>query len=210
MMLLLSKRMILYCPYRKNEVLFSQSISGTYYIEVETKGMYEISVVGGGGGGTGTISSNSSASSAGASGSGFVGVIKLEKGVYSITVGAGGVGKSQLDATLYGGVGETSSFLLNDTALISSPGGGGGHSWWRSGASYATPGVLPTINTDVMSVSINAQGVTGAIMSNPGYGGSSVLEGTTYGKGGDAHRNGSYTTAYSGNDGYVQIVFKGV
>ncbi len=209
-MQLLSKRMILKWPYKKDEVIFESSDDGAYTIELEATGNYEVSVVGAGGGGTGTQSSNSSASSAGASGSGFVGTIKLEAGVYNINIGEGGIGKSQIDATLYGGVGGTSSLFINDTTLISSPGGGGGHSWWRSGASYATPGALPTINADIVSVFINAQGVSGAIMANPGYGGASVIIGTTYGKGGDAHRAGWGTVGHTGNNGYIKIVFKGV
>lgn len=200
-------------PYKKDEIIFEQSVPGTYDFDVKSDCVVGVSDIGAGGGAAATQSENACAGSAGASGSGFVGEIKLNKGKYRAVVGLGGIAQFWLDGNCYGGVGGATILYQIDeqnnlTPLINCAGGGGGHTWWRSSASPAPLGAKPVITAQVIGTpTLNRQGNPGTNY-NSGPGGVSILVGTTYGKGGDTNGWGRWMTASPGTDGYVKLVFK--
>lgn len=198
------------CPYEKEQTVFESNTPGTYNWELLQDCICRVVCVGAGGGAAGTRSSNSCAASSGASGSGFIGELKLVKGQYKLTVGAGGGAQCWLDGTCNGGVGGTSSVVLTEgnKTMVSSPGGGGGHTWWRSGAREAELGAMPTVNAEKANTpEINRQGNKG-VNYNSGAGGASVVPNTTHGQGGHTDGWGGGINAYPGKPGIVKITFK--
>lgn len=192
--------------YVNGEVVFESDVAGTYDVELLSAPFLKIFVIGAGGGAAGTKSSNSCAASAGASGSGFVGCVKLPKGKVTVVVGKGGLAQCWLDGTCNGETGGASMIKSAEETLVFSPGGGGGHTWWRSGASPASLGALPTINVEVVEEELNRQGNSGTNY-NSGPGGASIIADSTYGKGGHNSGWSSNVEAFPGSDGYVKIEY---
>lgn len=81
--------------YPSDTIVYESSTAGISTVELE-EGIYEVYCIAGGSGGAavGGTSTNRAVAVGGASGSGFIGKVRLNKGTYKITVGAGGAGSS--------------------------------------------------------------------------------------------------------------------
>ena len=170
-------------PYKKDQVIFESSTPGTYNVEVLADGRYEVYCIGGGGGGYYKVDPKSLCG--GGSGSGFIGIIKIEASILSVSVGAGGRYQS------YNGAG---SSIGN---LVITYGGGRGSTGGAAGAQ-------PTINATIISTTLNSAGNKGKYGSSGTVaGGASLYNG--YGAGGV----GQFLNNSSGVSGYVKIVYKG-
>ncbi len=163
------------------QVIFEQNVAGTYTFTLEHKQNYEIAIVGAGGGACGGTygSGHRFIGGAGASGAAFVGVALLEKGVYTVTVGAAGSGGTNgNDTWTVGTKGGTSTLILNNNVLINADGGEGGKDLAKRNP--AVYGGKLTVNIQYLSATVKSDGVT---ISGYDAGGASLYNG--YGKGGN-------------------------
>lgn len=181
-------------PYDIDEIVFESSTAGTYPVNITGDGLYEVYCIGGGGGGRYyTISEPSFSFShhtinvkhmmyGGGSGSGFIGIININAGNYSVIVGNGGATGNKSAAGKDGGDSNIGSLITSKAGKGANHGGG-------------TGGAVPTISTTAVSTTLNSKGNSGS----KSYGGASLYNG--YGAGGNAISNGTA--------GYVKIVYKG-
>ena len=194
--------------YVTDQVIFESSTAGTYEVELLENGNYEVYCIGGGAGGAYSRSTTTNAKAGGGSGSGFIGVVLLSKGDYSITVGAGGAGAAAKDAAIYSSAGGNSLIENNVVAY------GGGAAYARvskSDTHGGAGGKIPDITVETVSTTLNKAGNKGGSVANDQsstryYGGASVYNG--YGKGGDAFSI-NLGAGSEGTAGYVKIVWKG-
>lgn len=182
-------------PYKPETVLFESATPGTYSLNLAGDGVYELYCIAGGGGGSSRNSGGSVyINSGGGSGSGFIGTMQLSKGIYSITIGAGGNG-----GDTYGGGGGNSA--IGNT--IVSYGGGGGNATGLSG-SGGSGGAIPSVNVAAISIALHTGGNNGGSGrgSTAAGGGSSVYGG--WGAGGMANKS----NRAAGTAGYVKVIYK--
>ena len=185
-------------PYKKGELIFEQSTAGTYSVDLAANGKYEVYVIGGGAG-SGYRSSDYKYYTGGGSGAGFIGVVELTKGSYSITVGAGGKIAKNTTKTNAGG----SSIISNAVEAY------GGKS--VNIGDDGTGGSKPTVTVPIISTTLNTAGKAGRSDQHTldstyyvtVYCGASVYE--SYGKGGEIVSE----QQYAGKAGYVKIVYIG-
>lgn len=169
--------------YEEDQVVFESSVPGTYNVELLVDGKYEVYIVAGGGKGHHHKTSHiSGIAYGGGSGSGFVGIVKLPKGIIPVIVGSGDTN----------GSGGKNSCIGNFVTTY------GGYPADRSG--NASGGAVPTVNTEIISTTINRAGYTGTGRDQS----SSVYGGYGYGGSGDS----SDSQQYGGNS-YVKIIYKG-
>lgn len=193
--------------YGVNEVLFESSTAGTATVNIEYDGYYELTVIGGGSGGAFEYSAKyADGAAAGGSGAGLIGVAYLSAGSYSITVGAGGAGKWDNNAseTVTASAGSASKF----GSIVTAGGGSAPKAVYNGGTQTAgAGGTLSYTSSAFKSVSLAKNGNAGTTNNNASTsstyaGGSSVISGKTYGAGGKAQYGG----AYAGTAGYVKVV----
>lgn len=201
--------MKIYEPYEPETILFESSTPGSYNLEI-LGGIYLVYCIGAGGGGASSRIIGSrptkTASAGGGSGSGFIGELYINKGSYSITVGAGGNGATGGGGWRYGGAGGNS--LINNIVTSYGGGGGAGDGGGHEGRS-GSAGSIPTIDASIISETLNSIGNNGSANgshSGNTSGGASLYEG--YGAGGAAGISSSDPYGYSGTTGYVKIVYK--
>jgi hypothetical protein len=191
--------------YKPSEVLIESNIAGTYTLNLEHSGDYEVTIVGGGGGGAYNVSTSfSDGVISGGSGAGFKGVIHLESGIHTVQVGAGGTSVNPGNqSTAKPSVG-SSSFIGNViTAGCANADGTANAGYHGSGNVISKGGVLTYDKSAVRSYTIATNGNDGLEGWNTSVeGASSVISGTTYGAG-DIGKNGAMSR---GQDGYVKIV----
>lgn len=155
------------CPYEVGQVLFESGTPGTYNLEVEFTGLYEIWICGAGGGG-GKTSGMSSVKHRGGSAAAFQGVVKLKKGNFPLSIGERGNQGKYISTE--GGASSIGEFIIC--------GGGIG------GFQGAAGGTL-TINIEIVSSTIQSNGVAASSASVLGNG---------YGAGGYGNENGTWGT----------------
>lgn len=180
-------------PYKPETILFESAAPGTYNLNLAGDGVYELYCIAGGGGGSSRNSGGSIyINSGGGSGSGFIGTMQLSKGVYSITIGAGGNG-----GDTYGGGGGNSAI---SNAIVSYGGGGGNAASGGAGSG----GAIPSLYVATISVALHTGGNNGGSGrgSTTAGGGSSVYGG--WGAGGMANKS----NRAAGASGYVKVVYK--
>ncbi len=201
-------------PYKKNQVLFNNSMPNTYSINIK-KGIYEIVVIGAGGGGCGNGAKGSSNSGcSGAAGGGYRGKISLPQGTLNLLIGKGGTktggGDYQGDRANTGG---TTSLKFNGTNIVTCGGGTGGRAWFRGKASTGTGGSVTTGSYIVQTY----QSVTGS--NGQGGGGGALytcpcpISGYNYGAGGNGQGLGSgynWSGTTDGQNGYIKISYYGL
>lgn len=175
------------CPYKAGQVLFESATVGTNSLNLLANGVYKVWIVGGGAGGA--YKRNSSMgitlkqSKGGGSGACFIGTIRISKGSFNITIGAGGAGRSGSTDNHDGG-------QSNLGTLITAGGG------------VNINGGTLTLNTSVLSSEISKNGNNGGVSSSSSCsGGASLYNG--YGAGGKV----SGDTPSSGTGGYVKVQF---
>lgn len=170
---------------------------GTYTINIGESGNYDVIVIGGGAGGAwGMNTYGIRSSSSGGSGAVFIGNIYIPAGIYTCTVGQGGLPAGHGG---YGSAGETTSI----SGIISASGGSQGAfaSWGTTALSY---GGTVTSYTTINSTTINSEGNNGCTTFNEGSsGGASLYNG--FGKGGDAGTD----FANQGSSGFLSISMRG-
>lgn len=191
--------------YKPSEVLIESNIAGTYTLNLEHSGDYEVTIVGGGGGGAYNVSTSfSDGVISGGSGAGFKGVIHLESGIHTVQVGAGGTSVNPGNqSTAKPSVG-SSSFIGNViTAGCANADGTANAGYHGSGNVISKGGVLTYDKSAVRSYTIATNGNDGLEGWNTSVeGASSVISGTTYGAG-DKGQNSAMSKGY---DGYVKVV----
>ena len=184
-----------YLAYPLNTVLFEKNIAGTYQLEVK-KGKYEVYCIAGGGGGAVYHLERPypiSSAAAGGSGSGFIGVINITKQTLTLTVGAGG------NPDVDGGNSSIGSLVIayaGKRGIANS-----------SGISGGAGGAQPTINTSIISQTLNSAGNTGGTSRGNYCYGPSIYN--NYGAGGTARGDSNSPEKYAGTAGYIKIVYKG-
>lgn len=142
--------------YERGDKLFDQTIPGNYSLDILTTGKYEIVISGAGGGGGSGQRDNKWFNSFGGGGAAFIGICKLKKGNYSLTVGAGGYGKNNgnsnnINSCTNGGF---SSITYNEEVLFNAGGGLRGNDY------RYIPGGVMTIspNVNIKSQTVNSNG----------------------------------------------------
>lgn len=194
-----SKRLLIKSsPYKAGELIFESSTAGSYTVDLKATGNYEVYVIGGGAG-SGTKISDYKWYTGGGSGAGFIGVVKLTKGSYSIQVGAGGKIAKLADTTFAGGSSKISDAIEAYGGKSVTVGEAG------------TGGSKPTVNVPIISTTLNTAGKNGkqgqyyldSTYYVTVYCGASVYKG--YGKGGQIDSE----VLNAGKAGYVKIVYMG-
>lgn len=204
--------MLLKYDYKQDTILFASAVPQTTNINLPINGIYEITCVGAGGGAdAGCYKKNKWHSNVnmhgvgGGSGAAIQCVIYLQRGVYSVTVGAGGSGNSKNSGAAMSGT--NSELMFNNIPLIRCGGGEGSGVRGTAGCArhsrhYATPGnggiAYVWQDAIVKQLSLFSNGLPG----NRYAGGNSVFSGTEYGKGGNP--NGD-NPGSPGNNGFVEI-----
>ena len=191
--------------YKPNKVMLEKSTAGTYTLNLEHSGDYEVTIVGGGGGGAYNVSTKfSDGVISGGSGAGFKGIIHLKAGTHTVKVGAGGTSVNPGNAsTAKPGVGSSSSIGNIITAGCANADGTANAGFNGSGNVISKGGVLTYDKSAVRSYTIASNGNDGLQGWNTSVeGASSVISGTTYGAG-DIGKNSAMS---KGQDGYVKIV----
>ena len=191
--------------YKPNTVLLEKSTAGTYTLNLEHSGDYEVTIVGGGGGGAYNASKKfSDGVISGGSGAGFKGVIHLKAGTHTVKVGAGGTSVNPSNQpTAMPGVGSSSSIGNIITAGCANADGTANAGVHGSGNVISKGGVLRYDSSVVKSYTLATNGNDGLEGWNTSVeGAASVISGTTYGAG-DKGQNGAMSKGY---DGYVKIV----
>lgn len=181
------------CPYTPDQVIFEQSTAGTYSLDILADGQYEVYCIGGGAGGVKYTGGGRMFCASGGSGAGFIGIIEIVKNTYTITVGVGGTKNTSTSSSVGGGGNSSISSLVIAYAA-------GNHD-----ANTAGPaGAIPTINTTIISQTLNRAGNKGSTSSGSTCsGGVSVY--SNYGKGGNSGLQSAIT---NGTAGYVKIIYK--
>lgn len=190
--------------YDLNQVLFESSTAGTYTVDIEFAGDYQVIVVGGGSGAAYNASSKfSDGSISGGSGAGFEGIISLTAGTYTITVGAGGTSVSPHNAnTAKPGAGGNSSIGNLIIAGGGNEDGTANAGFHGSGNVISKGGVLRYTSSIVNSINLASNGIDGGQDWNTSVtGASSVFSGQSWGEGGTSN----YGNMTNGKDGYVLI-----
>ena len=177
------------------QIVFEQAAAGTYTVTLPKTQNYRLIMVGGGGGGASGGSGHYTNYNAGGGSGGYVEVIvKLDKGSYTVSVGAIGAHGSGSSAGLYYGTAGGATTAFGFTA----GGGQGGRCSIHSGGPLGGAGGSNTLATYVQLIA-NTTGNTGAT-SGGSYnvsGGASVYG--SYGRGQNAYGD-------AGVAGYIKIV----
>lgn len=202
--------------YKANQVVFEKSTAGTYSVNLEKAGLYEITVVGGGGAAAMRgVYDDKGYGWTGGSGGAFVGTFVLERGTRTVVVG-----KANNNTTAQSGNSQTlnptdtKTYGSSVSGVVSVGGGGSGHynsSYVGAAGAAATLTITPTSTTlnKAGNAGVSGSGGKGGGAGATINGGASVYNG--YGKG-----QGCVTSEYAakrswinGTAGYVKIVYKG-
>lgn len=206
--------------YPIDTVIYESSTAGTSTVELK-EGIYEVYCIAGGSGGAavGGTSTNRAIAVGGASGSGFIGKVRLNKGTYKITVGAGGAGSSgayRYTATsVKGGDSSIGNLVITRAGEVSLEilvKAYGGESSTTNGTNIAVAGnggAVPSVNTSIISQTLNKAGNQGNIVRRwaTSTAGASVYG--SYGAGGASTAYSGRGTHEDGSSGYIKIVYKG-
>lgn len=176
--------------------LFESGVAGTYTLFVDSDEVYEIAICGAGGGGGGSATSHSWMGDTGGSGAAFLGNVVLTRGTYTLIIGAGGAGGPSSGSNAgYGGTGGLSRITDENGNVLITAGAGTGGSGTNDGGIVGQGGVLTMGTAQVISYTIQSNGVAGSTASILGNG---------YGAAGYPvyHSNGT-----SGTNGYIRIKY---
>ena len=194
--------------YPIDTIVYESSTAGSKTITLE-KGIYEIYCIAGGSGGAavGGTSTARAVAVGGASGSGFIGKVRINKGTYKITVGAGGAGSSGAYRYTATSVKGGDSSIGN---LVTAYGGESSTTNGNNIANAGNGGAVPSVNTSIIiSQTLNKAGNQGNIVRYwaTSTAGASVYG--SYGAGGASTALNGGGTHEDGSSGYIKIVYKG-
>lgn len=202
-------------------IVYESSTAVATTITLE-EGIYEVYCIAGGSGGAavGGTSTARAVAVGGASGSGFIGKVRINKGNYQITVGAGGAGSSgayRYTATSVKGgnsyIGKRVVTRAGEPSLEKLVEAYGGESSTTNGNDIAVAGnggAVPSVNTSIIiSQTLNKAGNQGNIVRYwaTSTAGASVYG--SYGAGGASTALNGGGTHVDGSSGYIKIVYKG-
>ncbi len=183
--------------YPKDFVVFESSTPGTYTFEIK-KAQFEVTGSGAGGGGGGSAGKHAWYGQVGGSAAAFKGIVQLEKGTLTITVGTpgeGGYGSGRNAGPGTNGTATTVS--VNGITLLTLGGGnGGGGTGSGTGANNGAGGIL-TISKElkVISTQLQENGVAHSMVSILGNG---------FGAGGNIR---AASSGLPGTAGYIKVQF---
>ncbi len=175
-------------PYKKNFVLFESSTPGTYSLDIK-KGLFEITICGGGGGGS---------NGAGGTGGTLRVQTVLDAARYDLIIGTAGAGASAYVRNNNGYAGGVSK--ISGTSLTITADGGAGRNGRRNGGGGGTVGNLSFSFVNAYTASLKS--------TNGAEVGTSYLTGNYNGYGAGGQPQGNDTGAgYAGKNGYIKIQF---
>lgn len=202
--------------YKANQVVFEKSTAGTYSVNLEKAGLYEITVVGGGGAAAMRgVYDDKGYGWTGGSGGAFVGTFVLERGTRTVVVG-----KANNNTTAQSGNSQTlnptdtNTYPSSVSGVVSVGGGGSGH---YNSSYVGAAGAAATLTMTPVSTTLNTAGNAG----NSGSGGKGGGAGATINGGASVYNGygkgqGCVVSEYAnkrswinGTAGYVKIVYKG-
>lgn len=202
--------------YKANQVVFEKSTAGTYSVNLEKAGLYEITVVGGGGAAAMLgVYDDRGYGWAGGSGGAFVGTFVLERGTRTVVVGkANNNTTAQTANSQTSNPTDTKTYGSSVSGVVSVGGGGSGH---YNSNYVGAAGSAPTFTIQPTSTTLNRAGNAGASGSGgkgsaaPATinGGASVYNGYGKGQGCKTSEYASNRSWINGTGGYVKIVYKG-
>lgn len=176
-------------------------------VTVSHAGQYYLIVVGGGGGGTQTDYESYYRGAGGGSGACFAGVIYLDAGEYTVTVGAGGY-EHYSDNVSFADAGGATTFTNSAGTVLASAGGGTGGRVSYTAAYKGEGGTLELSDSlSIVKTVISSNGNAGETNFTDGaettaYGGEALYK--DYGKGGTTiHINQPILS--KGGDGYMVL-----
>lgn len=197
-----------YLAFPIGTVLFDNATPGTYSLTLPA-GTYEVYVIAGGGGASARRYVRNRNGSGGGSGSGFIGYIRITSKISAeIAVGAGGTGAFTQGYAAVKGADGGNSYI---GGLVTCYGGKARESnysgQYNDAAGGGAGGAAPTINTTIVSQTLNRAGNVGQSRTNTEQapGGASIYN--NYGGGGMAGADQYY--ANPGTNGYVKIIYRG-
>jgi hypothetical protein len=202
--------------YKTNQVVFEKSTAGTYSVNLEKAGLYEITVVGGGGAAAMRgVYDDRGYGWGGGSGGAFVGTFVLERGTRTVVVGkANNNTTAQTSNSQTSNPSDTKTYGSSVSGVVSVGGGGSGHynsSYVGAAGAAATLTITPTSTTlnKAGNAGSSGSGGKGSAAAATVNGGASVYNG--YGKGQGCKTSEYYTKRswVNGTAGYVKIVYKG-
>jgi hypothetical protein len=202
--------------YTPNQVVFEKSTAGTYTVNLEKAGLYEITVVGGGGAAAMRgVYDDRGYGWGGGSGGAFVGTFVLERGTRTVVVGkANNNTTAQTTNSQTSNPSDTKTYGSSVSGVVSVGGGGSGHynsSYVGAAGAAATLTITPTSTTlnKAGNAGSSGSGGKGSAAAATVNGGASVYNG--YGKGQGCKTSEYYTKRswVNGTAGYVKIVYKG-
>lgn len=202
--------------YKANQVVFEKATAGTYSVNLEKAGLYEITVVGGGGAAAMRGQYDDKGYGwTGGSGGAFVGTFVLERGTRTVVVGkANNNTTAQSGNTQTLNPTDTRTYPSSVSGVVSVGGGGSGHySSNYVGAAGAAANLTMTPTSTTLNKAGNA-GVSGSGGKGGGAGatingGASVYNGYGKGQGCVVSEYAAKRSWINGTGGYVKIVYKG-
>lgn len=192
------------------KTIFENSTPGQYSLFMDMSANYIVQIFGAGGGAAGGGYNNYWHGIGGSSGAGFIGLITIPSGTYTVTVGKGGNGAA---ANGYSGGANYSVGSDGGNSSIGSlivAGGGKGARYSYDSNIQGEVGTM-SINATIISTTKNSSGNKGESVGNGSaaksyLGGTSVYNNTTTGYGaGGSGTSCSASDAKNGLDGYVKI-----
>ena len=178
-------------------LIIKTGTAGTYTLNIEYDGKYELTMCGAGGGGGGSSSKHGWAGDNGGSGAAWKGWIQLAKGTYIFTVGAKGNPGGNSGKHFWGGTAGTESNITYGKQKLIITGGGDGGRGYGDGR-RGSGGVLKVNTTKISNVTISTNGAYSSNVSILGNG---------YGAGGSWYFHQSPT---AGTNGYIKLELKEV
>lgn len=195
-------------------VVFESSTAGTYSIDIDRDQDFRIIAVGGGSGGTYNLDNSGDhmekqGSASGGSGAYLEFVKTLQKGSYTVTVGAGGAknGGFHDGSSFPSGAGGDTYMSLNGTDLFKCGGGTSATALYattfRGSAGQGGSNTLPSEYITIEENTVGNNGSSKVAYSNLS-GGASVYNG--YGAGGSSQSDYRWGNSTAGTAGYLKII----
>lgn len=180
---------LVWYTYGLNEIVYSSGSPQSSSLSIRTNGLYKVTVIGGGGGGSNNF---------GGAGAGVIAYLRLQRGVYTYTIGSGGRGANAYVRNNDGSSGTLSSFTGSGVNIVANGGirrqgrrhGGGGGT--TGGLSYSV-----SVENEIISRTTDGSGTPYSVLgANYAYAGS----------GGQPQGNDE-GAGYAGKNGYFELVF---
>lgn len=202
--------------YSPEEVVFESSTAGTYSVNLEKAGIYEITCVGGGGAAAMRgVYDDKGYGWSGGSGGAFVGTFSLTRGTRTVVVAkANNNTIAQTSNSQTSNPTDTAIYNSSVSGIVSVGGGGSGY---YNPSAVGSAGAVPTLSITPRSTTVNRAGNvgvsgSGGVGGDAGVtvaGGASVYGGYGNGQGCVVSEYANKRSWINGTGGYVKIIYKG-